>query len=235
MIDCETCIHYEDYSYCEKCEHLDCDLRDHYREASPEIIAKREEETRQRLINQATHYWVECDMSDDFKRLFKVAQKCVANMHFREALMCVHVAEEGFLVASNTRILLELACDVIPEQLKGKNILKLEDDRAAINNNAYPNYKELFKGYALYSTTSYKEFTREEYNDDDKDYYYQGHNPIYLCNSDKKVLINENYLNLMQETLTGQIFVTCYQGIRPLLFAGENGQMLIVPLKPIQL
>lgn len=232
--DCDTCLHDGDMSYCDECAHFERDTYDHYEEASPEVVAKREEEARQAAIKNAISEWVECEIPDEFRQMFEKAQKCASPEHYRKALMCVHAADDGYLISSDSHMLLEMPCGIIPEPLKGRNILKLEAGRAAINNNPYPNYKAIFAGLVSSVTTSYEEVIQEEYNGNDKEAHLRyGRKPIWLCNNDKRILIDGVFLETMQELLTGQIAVSYSETNlhAPLLFVGDNGRILIVPMR----
>lgn len=232
--DCDTCLHDEDMNYCEECEHHERDTYDHYEEASPEVIAKREEEARQRSIEAAISEWIECEIPDEFKQMLEKAQKCASPEHFRKALMCVHAAVDGHLISSNGHILLELPCDVIPEPLKGRNIVKIEERRAAIHNDAYPNYNEIFKQCSSHTAANYEEFSKEEYEGADKDMfsrYYKS--AVRLGNSSNRFLLDNKYLEIMREILIGQIAIyhSNSNPHAPLLFIGDNGRMVIMPLR----
>ncbi|MEN6325824.1 MAG: hypothetical protein ABFD18_06420 [Syntrophomonas sp.] len=227
--DCETCVHYESgLDICEECEYGEHEYYDHYEKASKEDIAKREEEERQKAEAEAMSGYIDVDIPDDFRKAFEMAKKCAASIHFRKIFMSVYATSEGTLVASDTYRLIELKCEV-PEPLKEKCIVKLEDNRAAIHQGDFPNYKAIFEACNEYDSVPYKGITL---NPSDPEPDGRGFKITCLEFPGVNIPINKAFLDVMCEILTGDIRAFYPEkNLAPVLFTGDNARMLIVPLR----
>jgi hypothetical protein len=235
MVDCEKCVHYEDNSYCEECEHYDRDFYDHYEEATPEIIAKREEEERLQAEEKAIDEWISVKISDEFREVFNLAKKCASDMHFRRAFMGVYVSPDGCLVASDTRQIVEIPCKYIPKELFGKCVIKLGENQAGIHTEQkFPAFEHYFtldeKGNQYFKSFNYAMATINEIQ------FFPLLESIevkLLKHKDTEIAFQKKYLDLMKIILTGDIVVyyNPENKLTPVLFVGNNAKMVVVPLR----
>lgn len=231
MVDCEKCVHYENSSYCEECEHYDRDLSDYYEEATPEIIAKREEAKRLQAEKEAIDEWIPVEISDEFREAFNLAKKYAAGEHFREALLGVYISLDNCLVASDTHQIVKIPCKV-PSELLGKCVIKLDENQAGIHTKqGFPAYRHFFSSdeYVMGKV----QFSPLQ-NPKEKQYFEVfGFEVELLILKDHEIAFQKKYLDLMRGILTGDI--TAYYNpenkLAPVLFVGDNAKMVIVPLR----
>ncbi len=239
MIDCETCVHYEDNSYCEECEHYDRDLYDHYEEATPEIIAKREEEAFLLAEKEAINEWIPVEISGEFREVFNLAKKCAASIHHRRVFQGVYISPDGCLVASNDHQIVEIPCEV-PSELLGKCVIKLDGNQAGIHTNQeFPAYKHLFASDERilhgYTMATINEIQFLPLLESKKNQYFKSFDieAELLKHKNFEIAFQKKYLDLMRGVLTGDITVYYNPGNKfaPVLFMGNNAKMVIVPLR----
>lgn len=226
--DCETCKHYETY-ICEDCEHYR-DLDDLYEPISEKERAELEEKERQERITAAITEWVEFELTEEFRIAFEKVLKFTSHNHFRECYMAVWVdAKAKCLAASDTRTIIEVPCSSIPQELAGKMIYKIEDNRLGIANGSYPAYKGHFETFNDYYFIPINEFTFEEIEKKEQD-------PLeinmqYMLHKNTTLLFNADYINLMRETLTGDIQVAYADNKGPVYFKDNNSRLIIMPIR----
>lgn len=239
MVDCEKCVHYENSSCCEECEHYDRDLSDYYEEATPEIIAKREEAKRLQAEKEAIDEWIPVEISDEFREAFNLAKKYAAGEHFREALLGVYISLDNCLVASDTHQIVKIPCKV-PSELLGKCVIKLDENQAGIHTKQeFPTYKHLFAsdeyilhGYAM-AIINEIQFSPILEPKESQRLKFSGIEAELLKHKNFEIAFQKKYLDLMRGILTGDI--TAYYNpenkLAPVLFVGDNAKMVIVPLR----
>lgn len=237
MVDCEKCAHYEDNNYCEECEYYDRDLYDHYEEATAEMITKREEEARLRAEKEAINEWISVEISDKFRDVFTLAKKCTAEIHFRKVFLGVYISPDGCLIASDTRQIVEIPCEFIPEQLLGKCVVKIEENQAGIHTEKkFPPFKHLFDLEGEYWMAALNEiqFSSPALSLNEVQYYNRLEiEPEMMSHMGFETLFQKKYLDLMREVMKGNIVVN-YIPEKPLnavVFAGNNAKMIIMPLR----
>lgn len=235
MVDCEKCVHYEDNSYCEECEHCDRNFYDHYEEATPEIITKREEEERLQAEEKAIDEWISVKISDEFREVFNLAKKCASDMHFRRAFMGVYVSPDGCLVASDTRQIVEIPCKYIPKELFGKCVIKLGENQAGIHTQQrFPKFKHLFM-VDKYVMATINEIQFSPLLESKESQYFKSFDieMELLKHKDTEIAFQKKYLDLMREVLTGNVAVhyNPEHKLASVLFVGNNAKMVVVPLR----
>lgn len=235
-----------DYGDCGLCKNLnsglcdDCEyspnLQDNWEKASPEILAQREQEEKEKAQREAiSETLLSIELPDEFRETFNKAKKCAAEIHHRTALMGVHIAAGGHLVASDTYRLVELQCDCVPKELVDKNIIMLGENQASVCKGEFPDYKKFLNIKESQNTVPLGSFQIKEFK-----------NPLpwtnevgtFLIDSgNNMILLNKSYLDAMQETLTGVLGGDIRVSYNPnnnrdfVLFTGDNGRMVIGPIR----
>ncbi|HCF71982.1 MAG TPA: hypothetical protein DER33_10450 [Syntrophomonas sp.] len=232
--NCDYCAN-NGSSCCDECEHYEHDYYDFWEEDTPEEIAKREKAEIEKANKEATHEYIELDISDEFKQAFDNAKKCAAVQHeFRPVLMGVLMTQDGYMVASNTFLLCKIKYDCIPECLKGRVVITLQDGQAGINHGSFPDYEPILD-VARLKTTPLSQVTRTfKSKDSDQSY---GFNQSLLQLDDSIVALDDAKLQLALSILQGDIRLYYKPGeiLYPLVFEGSNGVVVIVPLRDGQI
>ena len=124
MHDCKTCINLDTWM-CYTClNNNDLDLGDHYERATPELVAEREAEERKRIEEPLCQEVMQLKLDPAFIETFNKCKRFTSNNMPKYVPV---EARERSLVSTNAYALCELYCDV-PEELKGKNIVKIEGE-----------------------------------------------------------------------------------------------------------
>jgi len=230
--DCETCVHYEDDGFCEDCVHYEHDYEDWYEEASPEQIAEMEEREYQKCLKEAITERIDITVSEEFSNLINIAKKCSSREHFRRVFMGVYADKEGYLVGSDTHRIVVIPCDYIPNELKGKTVIALEESQVAVNTLEYPNWRQVVEiGGDGYKNVQLESAVLESLPSERNIA-----NLVSLRFTGTIYFFNGDFINTMREVLTGSIEVTysTSENVKPVLFKGENGLMVIVPVRTEQ-
>jgi len=124
MHDCRTCINLDTWM-CYTClNNNDLDLGDHYERATSELVAEREAEERKRIEETLCQEVMQLKLDPAFIETFNKCKRFTSNNMSKYVPV---EARERSLVSTNAYVLCELYCDV-PEELKGKNIVKIEGE-----------------------------------------------------------------------------------------------------------
>lgn len=222
--DCEVCANRDTYK-CDMCVHnVDLPLEDNF-ELCEERLSEYNKQRIARVQESVISEWINVSISNDFACMFDTAKKCAASEHHLACFMGVFCTDKE-LVASDTHEILVMACDNIPAELQYKVVIKLDGQKAGITTATYPEYKHLF------SLPNYESVDLEqlEIGPPMKTYFHAWQVIRY---GDFSTRIAQRYLHLMQSVLTGKISCSYPRDCaasKPVLFAGENGRMLIMPL-----
>jgi hypothetical protein len=232
--NCDYCAN-NGSSCCDECEHYEHDYYDFWEEDTPEEIAKREKAEIEKANKEATHEYIELDISDEFKQTFDIVKKCAATQHqFRQVLIGVLMTQDGSMVASNTYMLCKIKCDSIPECLKGRVVVTLQDGQAGISHASFPNYKPIIDtiGHKIKPLSQ----VTMTYKGKEEDQTY-GFNQALLQLDNTIVALDDAKLQLAKEILQGEImlYYESVKNLSPLIFEGSNGIMVIVPLRDGQI
>lgn len=227
--NCETCVRLNT-DWCDNCEYNDDPvLEDNYVEASREVIAerlaKRIKEKEEKAINET----IVLQAEDRFKEAFLAAKKCTDADHFKEFFASVHASADDYLVSSDCRIMFRQLCDFIPKELKGRNIVRIDGDIVGLHNGKYPNYKEIFDSCSNYVAVPLEDLIVSE----EAEWSRYDLAAISLKHGEFKTFIQPKYFELMKSLLAGNIRASYspIDNLKPLLFSGDNGDMVIVPVK----
>ncbi len=94
---------------------------------TPEEVAKKEKTELENAIKNAISEYVMVAISEDFKKAFDNAKKVAAQVHYKTYFMGVLMTQDGHMVSSDSYMLSKVRCDTIPEPLKGRIVVTLED------------------------------------------------------------------------------------------------------------
>lgn len=224
-IDCDICKN-QDSHECDDCIHFDRYQYDKFEPLSPEEIAEREEKNRKDVEEELPFELIEIevDLPADFVEVFNQARGFTGFEKMDGRFIPIH-ADDGCLTACDGHRLAQLKCNV-PEELQGKNIISLEQNAARI-----------FKGSVLY----------EEKGDVDKLFKTECKPIMFLeelvGDSEKprekrlnlpgvKILINAEYINSATDVFAGDITLKYSGSLDPVVFEGDEGRIVVLPLKP---
>ncbi|ADI02579.1 hypothetical protein [Syntrophothermus lipocalidus] len=225
-LNCDVCRNRNTYK-CDACIHNeDVLLEDHF-EACPETLAKLEQERIEQVQKAAIKEWIAVPtLSDAFRSIFATAKKCTAKEHFKTCFMGVFVAD-GELVASDTHEILVMLFADIPSELRNRVVIKLEGDKAGITTEKYPEYEHLFNLSGYVSVPIHQVEIRPPLGTDFPYRRWQ-----VLSHGSFTAHVSKHYLDLMKDVLTGNVIVShsIDDESLPILFTGENGRMLVMPL-----
>ncbi|HBV97762.1 MAG: hypothetical protein JL50_03030 [Peptococcaceae bacterium BICA1-7] len=228
--DCDYCKN-ADSNMCEECEHYEHDYYDYWEEVKPEDITKKEREEYEEAIKNAISDYITVELSEVFKHTFDVAKNFTTRENHRPAFLGVYMDHDGCMVASDMFMLCKLKCDCIPDALKGKIVVVLDNDRAGIVSVSYPNYKAIFNNIADYKSVMFSQITRRyegKNKDNPRDY-----DKAYLVIEDTEILVNDNMLSIIENALLGEIsvFYKLKDTWKTLFFKGSNGEVALAPAR----
>ncbi len=235
----KTCLYYGQTIYngkCEACIHYEHRRIDNYKRAPEELIAKRKEEEYRIIENATISDRIKLEISDEFRKTFSLAKKCLYPNHNNPALRSV-LATDNYLLASNSYVLVKLKSNV-PDVLKNKCIVRLENECAGIYEGKFPDWKSVFEKCVNHNSIPYKDVTLSAYSKDlvfktEAGKYYWGPEYNYILHPEGKIVVNREFLDLMREVLSGDItmFYSKTDSLSPVLFTGNNGEMVIIPVR----
>lgn len=226
-VDCKTCGNYRTRN-CNECIHNE-DFDDYYFPANEETLKEREEAARKQLEDEMADERIQVDLPDGFLRAFSAARKFTTHDYLRKEFMLVRAEEKNHLSACNGHVLAFLNCEVPPE-IQGRNIVRVEGNTVLIHNGKVPwlgktenalvnvdkvvTLQDLPEGAVKFVDDPCKEFRRVE---------------LYLPGA--TIAINQKYYQLVMETLTGNIKLYYKDSKGAVLFVGDNGRIVVMPLR----
>lgn len=232
--DCETCVNFNTH-LCDECEYYAV-LYDHYEPASQEIIAKKEAERRERAENSLPHEFIRVNLPDEFKKVFEAVKPFCGTETHRPELFAVHVGED-YLSATNTHVLAHIK-RVVPEDIRGKNILRID---SCLESDEEGDQVKLLLQKVFWEDQGLDYFVQGNSRTvslseikivDDADWKDFKTKRLLLSDlSDTDILFNAEYLDLALKTLAGDISITYTGAFNPVIFSGDNGWVVVMPLR----
>lgn len=223
--DCDHCKH-QDSARCDDCMHLERVLRDNWEAITPAESAEREARDFQAAVEAAITDWVNVSVSDAFRRHFETAKRFAAHTAtIRYACLGVYADPAGYLVATDSYVLCKLYCDCIPDALKGKVIITMEEDKAGICNESFPIWEFIF------NSIGYKDVLYSEVIKQFKDVGSKGAS-VSLGVDGNILLLKDEYLELVEAVLGPKITMRyrLEPSRSPVIFVGPAGMAALQPL-----
>jgi hypothetical protein len=225
-VDCTTCANL-DTGYCDDCIHNER-LEDHYVRAGKDTLKKREEAERKRLEDELTDGKIRVELPEEFLKVFAAAKKFTAHDWHKEFIL-VH-AEKNRLSACDGRILAFLNCEV-PQELTGKNIVRIEEGNMVLTHSGTVPWQDkpenaFVEANKVVALQDLPEWAVKFVDDPFEDYKH-----VLLDLPEAKIAIKQKYYQLVKETLTGNVKLYYRDGTSAVLFVGDNGRIVVLPLR----
>ena len=220
-ICCDICVNLDTWK-CHECVHKE---RGNYFEASPELLAKFQEEKLIRQLEAIPKESLPVSVSEEFMKTFVIAKKYTATtLRF----CCVYCAND-YLLATDGMRMIKINIDV-PNELRGKHIIDIQNGEAFIHlepADIYVNESAISyfnQGNAQIITTKQK--FRELLTN------YKDHYESSLV--DKKFIIQNKYLEDILELIPNNEELTIKHGgqCEPVTFGFRNYEILVMPIRP---
>mgnify|MGYP000937373151 CR=1 FL=1 len=215
---CEKCKNLGSI-YCDECVHNE-NLADYYEPAAVNEPENEMENARNLAISE----WLDYKAPKNFIRCFNQAVAFTISEEtgsfLRLNFTSVHIAEIS-MVATDGAILAEFYfCS--PQELIGKNIVKIEGNRIALCNLKFPNPQIAFGKMGTHVIPLPQPT--------------MGHNgyfDIARFDLEAPIMIQKHYYERIITHLTGEILFTYTPGEtnEPLLFSGDNGRVIVMPVR----
>lgn len=222
--DCDYCANHG--SCCDECEHAAHEFYDFWEEAPPEEITKIEKAKIEKANEEAIQEYIELDIPNELKQAFDIAKKCTCALYkYRGTLQGVLMTQDGYMVSSDNTLLCKIQCDCIPEKLKGRVVITLQDGQAGISVGAYPKYKSLIN-ISDHTAKPLGQITRINNRKN-------GFTQALLQLDNTTVALDDTKLQLAEEILQGEIMLYYKHGEKhsPIIFKGANAVMAVSPLR----
>jgi len=220
-VDCDTCKHLYT-NICFDCKHYE-DRDDLYEKADTATLKKREERRRAELEEKLEHSFVEVgSIPEDFQNTLTKIKNNFSGLTNEHLLFVPVHAGENFLSASNGFVLAKLFCRV-PEELRGKNVIRLEQDgRARVFEKAVPWQDKEENFICRNSYLNFSELTVLEL---------VAQNKMELMFPDVRVLVNGVFWDRAVDSLEGPVTVHYGDQFDAVTLEGSNGFVVIMPLR----
>ncbi|MCL6557758.1 MAG: hypothetical protein K6U74_02950 [Firmicutes bacterium] len=220
-IECDTCKHL-DTDVCFNCVHYE-EREDLYEPADPATLRAREERRRAELEERLEYSFVQVDViPEDFRVALREIKNKFSGLTTDHLLFVPVHAGENFLSASNGFVLAKLFCNV-PEKLRGKNIIRLEQDsRARVYEKTLPwqGKEETIvcrKRQIIFFKLNVVELIAE--------------NKVELRFPNVRVLLNATFWSRAIDSLEEPITVYYGDRFNAVTLEGSNGFIVIMPLQ----
>ena len=222
-VDCGICVNLDSWK-CQECEHLE---REDYYEASPELLARCQEEKLKKQFEAIPKDSISVSFSKELMKAFVIAKKYTTTI---PKYWCVYCAND-YLLATDCYRMIKIDTDV-PSEIRGKHIIDIQAGKALIHlepTNVYVNGSAINlynKGNAQIITTKQK--FRELLTNYKE---YKGSSWV-----GKKFIIQDKYLEdilkLIPDDEELELTIKHGEQLEPVTFGFKNYEILVVPIRP---